>query len=153
MNRLLSCLILLFPLSAFAQSEPLEQRVIEAVSRYGGWSEQDVIRYYKACDSGWAKPMGICGTYQWKSEDARLNDLYAIVSQNLKGTRAAKRLVVAQRAWLVFRDANCDYETGDWIGADRVAVTSSCLATVTRERVKQLEGYANCREASCPGDW
>jgi uncharacterized protein YecT (DUF1311 family) len=80
-----------------------------------------------------------CAGREYKKADAELNKVYQQVwQQEDKGGQA--RLRAAQLAWLKFRDAECEYEAGDYIGGTmRPMVAAFCLAAVTHERTRQLQ--------------
>jgi len=88
----------------------------------------------------------------FKKADAALNATYVQLLDQLSGA-AGQRLKTAQRAWLGFRDAECDLQ-GSSVGGGsaRSMVVSQCLATLTEQRVKQLRFYLNCPEGdlACP---
>ncbi|WP_433972591.1 lysozyme inhibitor LprI family protein [Tunturiibacter lichenicola] len=52
-----------------------------------------------------------CMFNAWKTADAELNRVYAQSRQRLEG-EDLQRLIVAQRLWIQFRDANCDAAYG-----------------------------------------
>jgi len=137
-----------------AQAAEPDERVVRALSKSSSLSDQEIRENYNACDSGVTRSMTICAAYENRAEDLRLNDVYREVLKNIKGTSAEKKLVKAQRAWLAFRVATCDYESDGWTGGSgHGMIELSCLATITRDRTKQLEGYAQCKQPTCPGEW
>lgn len=76
----------------------------------------------------------------FRKADARLNLTYGVVMKHLEGPKVAEDFVKAQRAWLVFRDAEAAYRAGVSSGGgsaysmDFMAVQ----AELTDERVEQL---------------
>lgn len=51
-----------------------------------------------------------CTEYFSKAADRELNNVYqALRRKHEKGSVAEKKLIEAQRAWMVFRDATCHY--------------------------------------------
>lgn len=134
-------------------AEP-DERVVRALSQSSSLSDEEIRKNYNACDSGVTRSMTICAAYENRAEDLRLNEVYREVLNNVKGTSAEKKLIKAQRAWLAFRVATCDYESVGWTGGSgHGMIELSCLATITRDRIKQLEGYAQCKQPTCPGEW
>jgi uncharacterized protein YecT (DUF1311 family) len=95
--------------------------------------------------------MTICAGADFAAADAKLNKAYKdIVGQNEE--QANKLLQTAQRAWIAFRDAECEYATVDSEGGSiHPMEVSQCLTRLTNERTKQLTAGANCQEgdASC----
>ncbi|MFL6212093.1 MAG: lysozyme inhibitor LprI family protein [Pyrinomonadaceae bacterium] len=80
-----------------------------------------------------------CAGREYKQADAELNKVYQqVLKQEDKDGQA--RLRAAQLSWLKFRDTECEYEAGDYIGGTmRPMVAAFCLAAVTNERTKQLK--------------
>ena len=59
-----------------------------------------------------------CGGEELDRQDARLNDAYKKLLSKLSPDRK-KALLKAQRAWIKFREANCDYWYGPQGGQRR----------------------------------
>ena len=58
-----------------------------------------------------------------------------------------KLLQTAQRAWMVFRDAECAYSAADSEGGSiHPMEVSQCLTRLTNDRIKQLITGTNCQE-------
>lgn len=84
--------------------------------------------------------MNRCAADEHKKADAELNKVYQQLLPKLEGEQKEK-LKVAQRAWLTFRDAHCEYEAFAFDGGSmQPLIRFSCLEAVTRERTKQLRG-------------
>lgn len=83
----------------------------------------------------------VCSSQEFDAADKKLNQLYQQLQPKLN-SKQKQRLIVAQRSWLKFRDESCDYEAGVFEGGTLAAPTYGyCRARVTKERVKDLEGY------------
>jgi len=86
--------------------------------------------------------------------DADLNADYNRIVQRLKtDPDATKLLVAAQRAWIVFRDAECGFSSSLFLGGTLYpTVFSACVEQLTRKRIDDLKAYLTCREgdARCP---
>ena len=79
-----------------------------------------------------------CDEVELKQQDDSLNKSYRALSAKLTSQRR-KQLVDAQRAWISFRDANCNfYSDPDGGQAARLA-GSSCLLTATAERAREIQ--------------
>jgi len=79
-----------------------------------------------------------CLNKAWKSSDAKLNKIYVHVQQNLIA-EDLQRLIVAQRYWVQFRDANCAAAYGLYGGGTGgPPARLACLEKDTRERTKEL---------------
>ena len=92
----------------------------------------------KAENGTWSDMLG-CDSDELDRQDARLNDTYKKLMSKLSRDRK-KALLKAQRAWIKFREANCDF----WYDPDggRAAAFNSngCRLTMTAARTKELEG-------------
>jgi uncharacterized protein YecT (DUF1311 family) len=97
--------------------------------------------------------MGFCLSQEWEWWDARLNAAYgeliatheagdaALKEEGLDVASIADALREMQRAWIVWRDASCDYERALWTGGTGGTVaTAGCLMQMTGRRALELEG-------------
>jgi uncharacterized protein YecT (DUF1311 family) len=99
--------------------------------------------------------MNECAGKAFDAADAKLNDAYKQIEGRLKDDAASKKLLVdAQRAWVAFRDAECNFQGGPRAEAGSMypLVVASCQAALTNGRLKDLQGYLNCTDADtdCP---
>ena len=99
--------------------------------------------------------MNECAGKAFNEADAKLNDAYKQIEGRLKDNAASKKLLVdAQRAWVAFRDAECNFQGGPPAdsGSMYPMVVASCKAALTNGRLKDLQGYLNCTDADtdCP---
>jgi len=71
---------------------------------------------------------------------AKANDAYVAEQASLTGVPTTlEALRTAQRAWIGFRDAQCDYEAyAVFGGTAQPMIGSLCLARLTNERIDQL---------------
>jgi uncharacterized protein YecT (DUF1311 family) len=85
------------------------------------------------------KDMQDCMDNEWKKSDADLNRIYRESLKKLKPEQAAL-LKKAQRAWLTYRDAQCEahYKMSAGGTAAPLALTQ-CRVTLTEERTKTME--------------
>lgn len=88
--------------------------------------------------------MNICANEDFSAADAKLNATY----QNLisaSDANTGQLLQSAQRAWIVFRDAECEYTTaGSEDGSIHPMEVSECLTRLTNDRIAQLTATKNC---------
>jgi uncharacterized protein YecT (DUF1311 family) len=74
-----------------------------------------------------------------EDSDAELNKTFKRLRSKLD-EEAAKKLVTAQKAWLSFRDAQCDLEADQMRGGTLEKVLfNGCLDRLTVERTKSLK--------------
>ena len=104
--------------------------------------------------------MTYCAGVDYDNADAELNrvwpqaraaakrqDEYIADEARSKGVpTASEALLAAQRAWLKFRDAECEYQSYAFFGGTgQPMIGSLCLAQLTRERISQLREGLNDR--------
>jgi len=98
--------------------------------------------------------MNQCAAQQYKAADKELNDLYKQITARLKDDSKAKQLLVkAQRAWIDFRDAECEFSaSGVEGGSVYPLIHSDCITAQTKARVEAFKTYLKCKEGdlSCP---
>jgi uncharacterized protein YecT (DUF1311 family) len=89
-----------------------------------------------------------CAEKDRVAADAKLNQVYKKLTGLLKDdpeqeTTPKSQVVAAQRAWVAFRDAECDFRTSLNGGARQWLIVnhSQCLTELTTERTKVLQGY------------
>jgi uncharacterized protein YecT (DUF1311 family) len=103
--------------------------------------EANTSKAFEACiEKSGGVTSGIldCAGAETEIQDKRLNTAY----QELLKSVAAKRQVQlreAQRRWLAFRKANCDFYADPDGGTSSSLATSSCFLTATANRAKELE--------------
>ena len=126
----------------------------EMLHKYPSLTREEVETHYNSgCDSSNMKWVNLCANYGFISADMKLNKLYKKLRGNLRGTNAEKKLIQAQRAWIVFRDASCAYENDAYTGRWLHPTIQSCKTTFTEKRNQQLTEYLKCTEPGCPGEW
>lgn len=76
--------------------------------------------------------------------DAELNKLYQQLIAKSEG-KEKDSLRAAQRAWVAYRDKECDYETvAEEGGSIRPMEIAICVADKTRARVKEFKSFLAC---------
>lgn len=79
-----------------------------------------------------------CMSNEYEKADAELNRIYklAFTGRDEKETENLKK---AQRAWVTYRDAQCDAEYAKWAGGSGGrAAHLECLGRLTRLRTREL---------------
>ena len=108
------------------------------------------------CDRADESQMGmnICANEDYQAADAKLNKTYGEIMKRLSDDADGRKLLqAAQRAWIAFRDAECDFSTADSKdGSVYPMLVSGCLVGLTEARTEQLGGYLKCEEGdmNCP---
>jgi uncharacterized protein YecT (DUF1311 family) len=89
-----------------------------------------------------------CAEIDWKNSDAKLNEIYKKLSAKVKDVPdeenfSKTQLVAAQRAWVAFRDAECELQASLDGGAHQWIIVNqtNCLADLTEERTLILSKY------------
>ncbi|HXA46096.1 MAG TPA: lysozyme inhibitor LprI family protein [Burkholderiaceae bacterium] len=126
--------------SVYALAAP-DEFVVQEMARQTKLSVDDIKKNYDACDSGVTWPMKICGSYRWMVEDVRLNKIYKRTLTKARELGYESSLQTAQRAWLTYRDAACNYEGAAGAGDGTAAglYVLSCKLDLTKQRADRLE--------------
>lgn len=92
--------------------------------------------------------MNECAEAAFKESDKKLNELYKRVEARLSDDADTKKLLVqAQRDWIKFRDAECDFQTAGAAGGSVMPMLIlQCMDGLTQSRVKDFDAYLNCQE-------
>lgn len=101
-------------------------------------------KQYTACigqRTGTTEEMVDCTTAETKRQDTRLNRAYQ-AAMALQSPERKKQLQAAQRAWIQFRDANCNFYYDPNGGSLARISGNDCMMTSTAQRAKELEGFA-----------
>lgn len=89
-----------------------------------------------------------CAAIEQKAVEARLNQVYQRLLKSLdeRGKEAAGmkvKLTSAQRAWVKFREADCDAVFEKWSGGTiRTVMFIGCMQSRAEQRIKELEDFA-----------
>ena len=98
--------------------------------------------------------MNQCAAKENKAADNELNRLYKQITARLKDNPEAKKMLVkAQRAWIGFRDAECEFSaSGVEGGSVYPLIYDNCITAQTKARVEAFKTYLKCKEGdlSCP---
>jgi len=84
-----------------------------------------------------------------KAVDAVLNKLYSQIVAKLKApsnpadmkdqSELLKRLIASERAWIAYRDADCDHQSGYMLGGSgEPSMYEECLFSMRRDRINNL---------------
>lgn len=95
-----------------------------------------------------------CANLAYAKSDAELNKRYKETRRRLNDQpHIMKRLVAAQKAWITFRDAECEFSgAGAQDGSAYPMLVSLCRDTLTQTRIKDFNTYLSCEEGDlgCP---
>ncbi|MCA0011695.1 lysozyme inhibitor LprI family protein [Mesorhizobium sp. B292B1B] len=102
----------------------------------------------KCADAKDQATMNQCAGASFRKSDKKLNELYKQIETRLKDDADTKKLLVqAQQDWIKFSDAECNFQTAGAAGGSMVPMLlSMCMDGLTQSRVKDFEGYLNCKE-------
>ena len=95
--------------------------------------------------------MTACARIDFEKADAELNDIWPKLKTDAedsdKGSDKhdyADALLASQRAWIVFRDAECAWQGFEAHGGSlEPMLVAGCEARLTRDRIKQLQTGAS----------
>lgn len=79
-----------------------------------------------------------CIDDETKAQDAKLNAAYKAAISGLDQSRT-KQLQEAQRAWIKFRDANCQFYADPNGGTNAAVAANDCLLSQTASRANELK--------------
>lgn len=98
--------------------------------------------------------MNICAGQAYSKADRELNSVYKQIAGRLKDDAGTtKLLVAAQKAWIAFRDAECNFSSSTVQGGSAYPfISNSCLYDKTKSRIQDLKVYLKCTEGDmdCP---
>jgi uncharacterized protein YecT (DUF1311 family) len=101
---------------------------------------REAVRKPSCADAATQADMNSCAKAEYDKADAELNRVYQQALQSLAPDHQ-ERLRTAQRAWITFRDADCDCEAFTYDGGSMQPLSYySCLTAATRERIARLRG-------------
>jgi uncharacterized protein YecT (DUF1311 family) len=108
----------------------------------------------KCDDSSNQGELNICADQEYEAADSAMNGVYQQVLKRLAGWPENKaRLIAAQKAWIGFRDAECDFQTA-WASDGTIypLLVSQCLTDMTKKRSAGLDVYMHCEDGDtlCP---
>ena len=98
--------------------------------------------------------MNVCSDRDYQEADAALNAQWVVTKEVVKEwdeslkslgliAKAEQSLMKAQRAWIDYRDGQCETEeAGVQGGTMAPMIYSSCLAELTRKRTEELKSLA-----------
>jgi uncharacterized protein YecT (DUF1311 family) len=90
--------------------------------------------------------MDECVGRSMKASDQKLNETYhALLAKVSKS--GADQLRKAQRAWLAWRDAQCEFNTmGTRGGSINSSMYGLCIDELTQEQTRRLDAQIHCKE-------
>jgi uncharacterized protein YecT (DUF1311 family) len=151
MSRLILSFFLFAATSAFAVDD---EAVIKRMASTSSLTADEIRADYRTgCDSGEYLPMLTCSRFQYTAADMELNDIYRQLMGQLTTKSARTKLANAEKAWVKFRNATCDYETDGNEGRFWSVYNFGCLADVSKSRIVTLKKYLECKSPGCPGEW
>jgi uncharacterized protein YecT (DUF1311 family) len=85
--------------------------------------------------------LNICSGVDYQRADQKLNQVYNQVRDQLSANRR-QQLIVAQRAWISFRDADCKFARSTFEGGTMAPfIFNTCLQDMTKKRTLELRSY------------
>lgn len=96
--------------------------------------------------------MNQCAAAEYKKSDQALNQAYIRYRSRLDEEQK-HQLMEVQRAWISFRDLNCEFKSSGILGSSaHPFALASCMTEMTEIRVRELQELKNCKEGDllCP---
>lgn len=90
--------------------------------------------------------MDRCAGRDFQAADAKLNALYRAMSARYDAANRAL-LKAAEKDWILYRDAECAYETNPTVGGTiNSTMITQCRTRKTNARIKELNAQLHCVE-------
>ena len=108
-------------------------------------ADSELPQTYSACmdkSKGVTSEMLDCISAEFTRQDARLNENYKRLMSKLSATRK-EGLLEAQRAWIKFRDTNCNFYYDPDGGSAAHLAGSDCMLNATADRATELKNLTN----------
>ena len=120
------------------------------ISNQVTWAnEVELSKQYDNCmdnSGGITVEMLDCIGAETRRQDIKLNTAYKDLIRLIPAQRQ-KQLQDTQRAWIKYRDLNCDFYADPNSGTSATLNSSSCFLDATASRVKELEWFKEYYEA------
>jgi uncharacterized protein YecT (DUF1311 family) len=102
--------------------------------------DADLTKMYHSCMDKANSTLDItfCTKDELKRQDVRLNKAYKDAGADYSASRK-KQLQDAQRLWIKYRDANCDFCADPEGGTYARVLAGNCMVSMTAKRAKELE--------------
>ena len=93
----------------------------------------------------------LCSTNKRQNADKKLNELYNVKINSLKNEVAINNLRSAQRAWIKFRNKDCEYQASVTKGGTiHSVIISECKHFHTKQRINEIKSFIKCTGGGCP---
>jgi uncharacterized protein YecT (DUF1311 family) len=90
--------------------------------------------------------MNECVGKSLKAADQKLNESYRTLAGKISKD-GAEHLKKTQRAWLAWRDAQCEFDTmGARDGSIHSMIQAMCVEDLTKEQTARLNAQMHCKE-------
>ncbi|QKF73852.1 LprI family protein (DUF1311 domain) [Aliarcobacter faecis] len=105
-------------------------------------TSQHSLSFEKCLEGKWRDAeMAACTYEETKLEDKRLNQAYKKAMQTIKKDKRDE-LKEVQRAWIKYRDLNCNFNSYITGGTMDQLFVAECFLSMTKERANELEFIA-----------
>jgi uncharacterized protein YecT (DUF1311 family) len=108
-------------------------------------ADSELSQTYSACmdkSKGVTSEMLDCISAEFTRQDDRLNENYKRLMSKLSGKRK-EGLLEAQRAWIKFRDTNCNFYYDPDGGSAAHLAGSDCMLNATADRATELKNLTS----------
>ena len=110
---------------------------------FGGYVRAESIDCSKAVDQA---SLNHCAGLDYQSADTKLNDTYGQLLKKVS-PQGKPRLQKAQRAWVAYRDTQCDFLTSSPSPySAQPMIHADCLSRLTQAQTKLLDEQLHCQE-------
>lgn len=110
-------------------------------TNHHNFSKTDVAQQPNCKNPQTQTELNICSGVDYQRADKQLNQVYNQVRDQLSANRR-QQLIVAQRAWISFRDADCKFARSEVEGGTMAPlIFNNCLQDMTKKRISELNSY------------
>ena len=110
-------------------------------TNYHNFTKTDIAQQPNCKNPQTQTELNICSGVDYQRADKQLNQVYNQVRDQLSANRR-QQLIVAQRAWISFRDADCKFARSAVEGGTMAPlIFNNCLQDLTKKRTSELNSY------------
>ncbi len=110
-------------------------------SNHTNFTKTDIAQQPNCKNPQTQTELNICSGVDYQRADQKLNQVYNQVRDQFSANRR-QQLIIAQRAWISFRDADCKFAISAVEGGTMAPlIFNNCLQDLTKKRTSELNSY------------
>jgi uncharacterized protein YecT (DUF1311 family) len=104
-------------------------------------NSESIVQGFDCDNPQYQQAMNECAYLDYQEADEALNETYNRLVETLSASRREK-LVAAEQAWIIYRDATCEFERSQYAGGSiEPLIYYSCMEQLTQEQTLRLGRY------------